>query len=172
MKPQKQLFFRPIFFVFESLWTYRFSTHRCMRTGVCRPFERFMIKLVQCNIVCSLLTLFPYIVKFFLFKKIIVIFVVFKHVRTQSFVSYRRKHRLSTNIEKSCGDIIATIAYEARQKFNRCSTLSGKIIYSHLTTVLLWCLGLEKIGFSQLPICRPPPLKSGQIRFLVQKDAL
>ena len=35
-----------------------FSTHRCMCTEVCRPFKRFITKLAQWNIVCSVLRLF------------------------------------------------------------------------------------------------------------------
>ena len=34
----------------------RFTSYMCMRTRVCRPFERFMIKLTHCNFICSLPT--------------------------------------------------------------------------------------------------------------------
>ena len=57
-KPLKNYFLGKFSYFLNPYRLGRFSTSMCMRTGVCRPFERFEIKLSRLHFVYSLLILF------------------------------------------------------------------------------------------------------------------
>ena len=123
-----------------------------MRTGVCRPFERFLIKLAQWNIVCSHLCLPSINIP----RHANPLYSTVANRTCQSVVDqHRKKEHLTLYLHRKKNLFLTKVLpwyiWCRKNSIGSRSPPKKTYVYLFLATVLLWCMWLKwKINLTNL----------------------